>query len=515
MAPIDARAAQDLARQATAAASFDPPEWQRPEPLGRSAYAAPPYPIESLPESIRPAVEEVARYVKAPVPLVAASALCAVSIAVQGLVNVRRSSGLVGPTSLYLLSVAESGARKSSCDGCFSQPIREFERLQQETMKPKVLEYNASMSIFEAREAGLKDLLRQKDRKGEPIHDAERKLFELQEQKPTPPRIPRLVVTDATPEALAQRLQIWPSAGVVSSEAGVFFGSHGMGSETVMRNVTQLNVLWDGAPLSIDRKTSESIFVRAARLSVGLQVQPATLDEFMKKNGSLARGSGFLARFLFSAPPSIHGSRFFEEPPDFWPCLEKFQKRLSSLLALPLPMDNYGCLQPRELSLCQSARNEWIAYHDAVEKELAADGEFTDVGDVASKSADNAARIAACFHIFDGADGDISEDNMRRGCAIALWYLYEARRFFVDTANEQVLKDATRLDSWLIRHCQTNQCLRVSRQEAMQFGPRATRKKDALQAALAELAASHRVRFNDAFIAVNPTLLSIGQEGVQ
>jgi putative DNA primase/helicase len=511
---LDHRATQDLARQATAAASFDPPEWQRPEPLGKSSYAAP-YPIESLPESIRPAVEEVARYVKAPVPLVAASALCAVSIAVQGLVNVRRSSGLVGPTSLYLLSVAESGARKSSCDGYFSQPIREFERLQQEAMKTKVAEYTARMSVFESMEAGIKDQLRQNGRKGEPIHHAERRLFELQEQKPTPPRIPRLVLTDATPEALAQRLQIWPSAGLVSSEAGVFFGSHGMGSETVMRNVTQLNVLWDGNPLTIDRKTSESISVRAARLSVGLQVQPATLDEFMRKNGSLARGSGFLARFLFAAPPSIQGSRFFEERPDCWPCLEKFQKRLSTLLALPLPMDSHGCLQPRELSLCQSARMEWIAYHDAVEKELAADGEFVDVGDIASKSADNAARISACFHLFDGADGDISEDNVRRGCAIALWHLYEARRFFVDTANEQGLKDASRLDSWLIRHCRTNQCLRVSRKDAMQFGPGATRKKEALQSALAELAALHRVRFNDAFIEVNPALLPMGQEAVQ
>jgi hypothetical protein len=49
----------------------------------------------------------------------------------------------------------------------------------------------------------------------------------------------------------------------------------------------------------------------------------------------------------------------------------------------------------------------------------------------------------------------------------------------------------------------------------MQFGPGATRKKEALLSALAELAALHRVRFNDAFIEVNPALLPMGQEAVQ
>ena len=37
---------------------------------------------------------------------------------------------------------------------------------------------------------------------------------------------------------------IQPSGGVISSEAGSVFGSHGMGKESVMRNLAALNQLW-------------------------------------------------------------------------------------------------------------------------------------------------------------------------------------------------------------------------------------------------------------------------------
>ena len=39
------------------------------------------YPLDSLPDTIRAAVEEVAGFVKAPIPLVASSALAALSLA--------------------------------------------------------------------------------------------------------------------------------------------------------------------------------------------------------------------------------------------------------------------------------------------------------------------------------------------------------------------------------------------------------------------------------------------------
>ncbi len=73
----------------------------------------------------------------------------------------------------------------------------------------------------------------------------------------------RAPLCDATPEALAYGLaNHWPSAGVVSAEAGIVLGSHGMGKESIMRNLAMLNQLWDGNTLTIDRKTTDSFTVR-------------------------------------------------------------------------------------------------------------------------------------------------------------------------------------------------------------------------------------------------------------
>ncbi|PIV88684.1 MAG: hypothetical protein COW48_04715, partial [Hydrogenophilales bacterium CG17_big_fil_post_rev_8_21_14_2_50_63_12] len=50
--------------------------WPEPQPL--SAKVEPePYPVDALPDTIRAAVEEVAGFVKAPLPMVASSALAA------------------------------------------------------------------------------------------------------------------------------------------------------------------------------------------------------------------------------------------------------------------------------------------------------------------------------------------------------------------------------------------------------------------------------------------------------
>ena len=60
-----------------------------------------------------------------------------------------------------------------------------------------------------------------------------------------------------------------------------------------------------------------------------------------------------------------------------------------------------GALSPAPMSLAPDAKAAWIAFHDTIERELASGGELFDVRDVASKSADNAARLAALFQIFE------------------------------------------------------------------------------------------------------------------
>ena len=62
------------------------------------------------------------------------------------------------------------------------------------------------------------------------------------------------------------------------------------------------------------------------------------------------------------------------------------------------------------LPLTPEAKAAWVKYHNEIESLLASGGELYDVRDVASKSADNAARLAALFQIFEGVGGAIGAD---------------------------------------------------------------------------------------------------------
>ena len=99
-------------------------DWSEPDPLTAPGESQP-YPVSALPPLLHDAVVEAQSFVQSPGDLVACSALSALSPAAQGLANVRRDHQLVGPVSLYILAVAESGERKSTCDRIFGTALRD------------------------------------------------------------------------------------------------------------------------------------------------------------------------------------------------------------------------------------------------------------------------------------------------------------------------------------------------------------------------------------------------------
>lgn len=486
--------------------------WPDPHPLAAKMEPEP-YPLDALPDTIRAAVEEVAGFVKAPAALVASSALAALSLACQAHIDAKRAEKLHGPVGLFLLTIADSGERKSTCDGFFVTSIRQYQEEQAEAMKPAIKEHEAAIAAWGAERDGLLSAVKDAGKKGKPTDKLRADLAQLQQEKPEPPRVPRLILGDETPENLAWSLaKQWPSAGVLSSEAGVVFGSHGMGKDSAMRNLALLNVLWDGGTHSIGRRTSESFTVRGARLTMGLMIQETTLREYFSKSGGLARGTGFLARFLVAWPESTQGQRPFTEAPANWPHLAAFHRRIAAILNQPAPIDEDGALTPAMLSLAPDAKAAWVGYHDAIESELASGGELYDVRDVASKSADNAARLAALFQQFEhGMGGAIGLDSFERASRITAWHLSEARRFFGELALPAELADAARLDSWLIEHCRQERTHFVKKNHVRQHGP--LRDGGRLDAAIRELAELDRLRLEKdgkrLTIHLNPALMGV------
>jgi putative DNA primase/helicase len=468
--------------------------WADPEPLVRTTVACP-YPVESLPEIIRLAVEEVQGFTQAPAAMVACSALANLSLAAQAHHDVQRAENLSGPIGLYFLVIAESGERKSTCDGIFSKVLREYESQQQEDAKPHVKRHSADMAGWEASRSGILDAIKQSAKGAKDTSQAENDLRKHEDMKPESLRVPRLIYSDFTPEALTYSLaKTWPSGGVISSEAGAVFGSHAMSGDSQMRTLANLNQLWEAARLTFDRRgAGGSYVVDGARLTIALQVQESALMDFFKRTGSLARGTGFLARFLMAHPESTQGTRLYKEPPENMPALAAYHGQLNRILQIPAPMNESGGLEPSMLGLTPDAKTAWIRFHDEIEKGLGKGGELQEVRDVASKIADNASRIAALFHVIDGGIGAISLEHFESASIIAAWHLTEALRFFGELALPEAELDAVALDEWLIEYCRVNRVDVVSTRAVARFGPYKLRTKERMNAAVMELTERGRV----------------------
>ena len=486
--------------------------WEDPTPILED-FQNEPYPKEYLPQIIKDSVDEVAAFVQSPYSMLASSAISAISLACQALFDVQRSEKLKGPCSSYFLTIAESGERKSTGEGFFTESIKEYERNQADMAKPFIKEFKAQLDSWEAKCAGTKDKIRQLAKEGKETGSFEQQLLELISEKPEQPKIARLIYTDATPEALAFSLfSNWPSGGLISAEGGQVFGSHGMSSSSIMRNLAMLNQLWDGNSLHIDRRTSDSVSVVGARLTISIQIQEPALREFLSGSGELARGTGFLARFLVVWPESTQGNRPFVEAPKKWPKLSLFNQRLSQILNMPCKFDEYGALKPSLLNFSADAKLAWIEYHNHIENLLRLGGQLSDVRDVASKSADNAARIATLFEVFQNPTSTIiSKESFACAQAITAWHLSESVRFFGQFSMPPETLKMVQLDQWLINYCNQNKVLVILKSVVLQYGPGQLRKKNVLDPTLQDLASKYRIRvFNNGktqCIEINPALL--------
>jgi len=141
-------------------------------------------------------------------------------------------------------------------------------------------------------------------------------------------------------------------------------------------------------------------------------------------------------------------------------------------------------------------------------------GRLYDVRDVASKIADNAARIAVLFEYFENGPGKaISHESFKSAAQISAWHLDEAHRFFGELVLPEDQADAARLDRWLVDYCCFHKRNIISRREVQRnVTPVKLRQKNSLDIALVALVETDRIKLiakgNRKEIHINPALLS-------
>lgn len=456
----------------------------------RLSNCSPLFPVWNFPPIIRDAVNELQANSQAPLPLVASSVLAAVSLACQWHVNVRRMDGREGPCSLIFITIANSGERKSSVDRQSLHEFYKYDTEQRAVFENKVKDYKAALRIWEVECGALRRKLEKMTVKGESTEEVKMKLVELATLEPSKPQLRKILYSDVTPEALIFSMyENSSSVGVVSDEAGSIFTSN------LVNDLGMINKLWDGSPLTVDRRTSESFTIEKGCATISWMSQEQPFRDFLARKGDEARGSGFFARGLFSFPVSTQGTRFRESATLSWEHFPRFNARVAELLKLQ-ELGEIAGDKPGEmvLHLSPEAQADTIEVYNHVESHTRPGGFFCEATDYASKILENTLRMAAIFHFFSGQEGDISIATFRAAEKVIGWYADEFVRLFspVDPVSEAE-QEVQLLERWFIKLYHERGWDRFPKSFIRKFGPNSLRSKDRLDWVLGHLASTNRV----------------------
>lgn len=426
-----------------------------PIPLFPDLPKAERFPIESLSPVLSSAAAAISRKVQVPKAIAAQSVLAAAALAAQAHADVMLPYGQTRPLSLFLVTVAASGDRKSTADNEALWPIRKHEKNLKEEHERAHYEWKIACAAWNAEKKKI-----EADKKLD--LDQRRTVLAEIGPEPEPPLYPFLTAPEPTIEGL---VKAWISApaslGVFSAEGGMFIGGHGMSQDNRLRTAAGYSEMWDGKPIKRIRSLDGVSILDGRRLSMHLMVQHDAAMQFLAD--PLLRDQGLLSRVLVAAPESIAGTRLYRDvSPDDDAAIRAYGKRVLDILEAPWPLADGGRneLKPRTLRMSADAERIWRTFYDHVEKQCGPGSALHAVQDFAAKIAEHAARIAGVLTIVgDCAAAEIGVETMRSALTLADWYVNEAVR----------LQSAARTDPRLVRAQQLLDWLRSREQDEISF----------------------------------------------
>lgn len=443
-----------------------------PEPLLPELAPPVPFPMEALPPILRAAAEAIAEHVKAPPVLAAHAVIGAAAHLAQARVNaphLHKPDGM--PCSLFLLTLADSGDRKSECQQLAFKVIDEAER---EARK----QWQDECRRIKAEQRG--------DGKKKPKGEA-----------PAMPPDPRTVyASDASfSKIVANFIHGQSYASWSTDEGGQFFGGHSMVSDTRTATLGGLVRLFNTGYTERDRASNNldgSGFAYGRRLSILLLAQEIAVRGAL--SDPLLHGQGFLPRFLFASASSLAGTRFLSaedlERKSYGDArLQRFWERCRDVyLECPVNADEEGALAPPVLALNDAARAAWLDFYNRTEGAQAPLQELDALKPFASRAGELARRVAAVLAFFERRSV-IDADTMRQACEIVGHSLSEWARYTDAARVDPIAQAAHHLMQWLRAPKHAAKWQTFTRNELGKSGPpsvRRARRRDRVLALLEE-----------------------------
>jgi len=390
-------------------------------------------------------------------------------------------------TSLYLLTLAKSGSRKSTVFKMLMEPIYQLEKKLKDDFLIERKNHEIKRVSWKAELKKLNKQYNKADSSAE--FGVIKALEECQRREPVIPVIRRLVINDSTNEGLRKELaQGSPSLSLGSDEAGgLFFDSN------LFRNTSPLNSLWGEGRIADSRASRDSYDVDDVRLSIFLLLQPDLFNEFLKKQGRNARHSGLLARFLLidleqcpelSCIPDDCSWSDISVLDDFFSIITKHLK--DSIIRREKNNERI-CI-----TLSADAQVVWNRQSERIRELMKTGGALHRYEDFGARLMEQTTRIAGVIQMFITPDSPIiTAETFIHASQITQWLLNHSITK-VEATREPT--DAEKLMRYLDDNIINNGCYDFRRNNLIKKGPYSVRCSERLTRALNELEHSGMVQ---------------------
>lgn len=372
-------------------ASAESSAWPPPRPIDGAEL--PMFPVLSVLSDGQRWIDAVSHATQTPRDLASMVALGALAAAVRGWADVEVREGWREPLTLFTAIVLPSGEGKSPVMTRAVAPLRAVELEIAKANRDPVAQGQA---VYRA----AQERLRLAEREAAKPNGVDRLVAEDAVRRAASelaaldyPEIPRILVDDATPEALVGLLVVHQACAVMSAEGGLFDTLGGRYADGVA-NLDGVLKAWSGEPIHVDRRVRAAEHVERPILALCLAIQPQVI-EGLRDNGVM-RGRGLAARFLYSLPTTMLGNRELDPAPVPADIEAAWSRRIRELAR---PSDRTDTTRA-VLGLSVEATAALTEFRASLEPRLhPATGDLFEISDWAGKLPGNVARIAGLLHL--------------------------------------------------------------------------------------------------------------------
>jgi hypothetical protein len=351
-----------------------------------------------------------------PLTLVAVAAMAMAGLSVQDGYDVHRPDLPPSSTSSMIVGVAETGASKSTAAKPFLQPALDFQDRMQLASEGEKHIFEAERVTWQAKCDQLRLEIRQAVAEGRSTQEAESELAKVLSARPEAPRVPQIILENATPAAVRQHLcTVWPSGMFISMDAG------GLLNGTVGREFDMFTSGYDGDPIHSSTVTGGSMAVRSPRLACFLYTQPPAAIRYLKRYGSDALGSGFLSRVEWCVLDGINQGASVGATVQAHDAIAAYQARAAELLQESVERRRSG--HGREaVGFTPSARMYFVDLRNRIRSTMSPGQPLHGLGGYGARVAERVARLACVIHVFNKLPGLISDETLFGAEQIIEWH---------------------------------------------------------------------------------------------